>query len=316
MRSIASGNKKTLGYAPVAFEARLMDVFVHQFESKTFDHSFGVRPLSSSSDFTEVTPSYRDEIRLRRNLSSTDPSNYFAADARSPEAQNEAASFIVENAPHISESNGSYLNELTGETIDIDPVRPLWSIGMHVQEDLVICSGDLASGFSVIAGHVCFPSGWSIADKLGQSMLHVHAPVPEFSAKLAALTTKLLQRMKSGRPVWRTNWGVRPLDRLDQSPKHLSEISKAARMVTHRNALARCYFRTERQTMIRLPESKDILFAIHTHQLPLAELEMTMRNTLASIIETCPEETLKYKGILPMRDAVVVALRSIENPPC
>jgi hypothetical protein len=180
----------------------------------------------------------------------------------------------------------------------------LVSIARHVQEDLVVMSPDAEAGFPLIAGVVCFPSGWCIGDKIGKSLLSIHDPVPEFKLALNDPTQRLMQRLKPGRPVWRMNWGVRPSGMLDQSPRHAETLGKARRQVTAANAGRRCFFRVERQTLARLPRCGHVLFTIHTHQCRLEQLEEQQTRLLWGVIDSCPAETLAYKGILPIRAAI------------
>ena len=160
-----------------------------------------------------------------------------------------------------------------------------------------------------MAGSVCFPSGWSIADKLGQSQHCVHAAVPRFNQQLLSPSLKLLERLKSGRSVARSNWAVRASSRLDQFPSDAGETLAASQLVTSRNA-AKCMFRVEFQTLSRLTETRAVLFTIHTFQRPLESLSGAERQRLARVIETCPESTLRYKGIWPMRESLVSWLRA------
>jgi dimethylamine monooxygenase subunit A len=236
-----------------------------------------------------VTEHYAAEIELKQRLLAEDLENYFAALPGSEPAQQEAASLVARCAGKPLQSGDD----------------SLLSMARLVQEDLVVLSGDSASGHPVIAGVVCFPSGWTIREKLGQTILSVHRPVPEYATVMGASTDKLLSQLKAGRPVWRMNWGVRASGDLDQSPKHLlqqrREISEAG---------SQCYFRVERQTLSRLPESGAILFTIHTHQCQLAELASWQQSNLLGVLQSCPEETLQYKGIARIWEPVCRFLRS------
>jgi hypothetical protein len=274
--------------------------------SDTFMHQFGVRALEQGESILETTDHYEAEIKAKRSALELDPDYYFAADENSVESQVDAVRLIIEATQILSESH----NTRSGETLEIDPTRPLLSISRHVQEDLTILRNDSEAGFPLIAGSVCFPSGWCIGDKIGHSVTAVHAPVPEFETALAEPTYRLMQRLKVGRPVWRTNWGVRSCGRLDQSPRHREALDHETSLVTNENAGERCYFRVERQTLARLPASGNVLFAIHTHQSKLSELEPQERQNLIGVIRSCPEPTLKYKGISPVRNAIETYLQN------
>jgi hypothetical protein len=166
----------------------------------------------------------------------------------------------------------------------------------------------------MIAGVVCFPSGWSIAEKIGQPVAEIHDRVPAFAEQMSSRTEALMSKIAVGRPVWRTNWGVRTSARLDQSPKHAKTIREAATSIDASNAGSRCYFRVERQTLSRLPLTHDILFTIHTVQTPVDQLNEDQRQTLASWLATCPAETLRYKSIESIKSPLVVWIaESLKN---
>ena len=118
-------------------------------------------------------------------------------------------------------------------------VESLVSVSSSIQEDVVILSGDPQTEHAILAGVVCFPSGWSIAEKIGKSIDATHEPVPEYQAVFADATNRLLSRLKAHRPVWRMNWGVRCSGQLDQSPKHASflEAQLARRTMQNRRQL-------------------------------------------------------------------------------
>lgn len=275
-----------------------------------FEHQFGVRALGESESVVEATDLYRDELQLKRELIGQDRDYYFQSRPDSLAAQRDVFDLLETSAPFLRDGH----NQLIGKSIQCDDTCPLLSISRHVQEDLTIMSGS-DPGNPLIAGCVTFPSGWCIGNKLGQSILDIHKPVPEFDSVLNPQTEKLMDRLKVGRPVWRMNWGVRASAQLDQSPKHAEKLNAQRDQVTAENAGQRCFFRVERQTLARLPNSGDILFAIHTHQLPLGKLNDQQRSNLLGVLRTCPTDTLRYKGILPMRDALVGYLVDHANGP-
>ena len=273
--------------------------------SDRFEHPFGVRALANSETLVEATDLYDRELELKRRLLDENPEHYFQSLAGSELAHREVFDLLSSNAPFL---HGG-INALTGEAVAEDHPSPLLSIARHLQEDLAIMSDDATAGFPLVAGVICFPSGWCIGDKIGKSVWQIHQPVPEFDSQLAPATGRLLDRLKPGRGVWRTNWGVRPSDQLDQSPIHAEFLAEQRDRITPSNAGSCCFFRVERQTLARLPKSGHILFAIHTHQCRLDQLSGEQQRILLGVIDSCPEDTLTYKGILSMRDAITSYLR-------
>jgi hypothetical protein len=251
-----------------------------------FEHQFGVRALLAEESVIERTESFDAEISLKRQLLAADQANHYQDLPGSEPAQQEAAELLIGRR------------------------CPLLEAAVEIQEDVVILSGHVEAGHPIIAGVVCFPSGWTIADKIGQSIDTVHAPVPEYAEVMSGATNQLLQRLRGGRPVWRMNWGVRPSGRLDQSPKQLEAVAESVPKLTTENVGEECFFRVERQTLSRLPETNAILFAIHTHQCRLSELESDQQSNLLGVLKTCPAATAKYKGFDSIADVVCEYLRA------
>lgn len=274
-----------------------------------FRLNFGVQAVPADRSLVFATDQYQAEIELKARLLETRLTQCWASVPDSDEAQAEAVQLLqsrcdvdhpLRSDPHKMQFDGSLVGDFDS---------PLLAVSRLVQEDLVLLRDDVADGFPVMAGSVCFPSGWSIADKLGQSQGCVHAPVPGFDQQLLSPSLKLLQRLKSGRSVSRSNWSVRASSRLSQFPSDASELLAVSESVTPQTA-PKCMFRVEFQTLSRLPETRAILFTIHTFQRSLEMLSAAERQRLARVIETCPESTLRYKGIWPMRESLVSWLQA------
>jgi hypothetical protein len=277
-----------------------------------FQLNFGVQAVPADRSLIIATDEYRSEIELKKHLLETRFDQCWAATPDSLEAQTEAVRLLRSRCdkshPLRSDPIENQPNGVAGSVGD----SPLLAVSRLVQEDLVILRHDVEGGFPVIAGSVCFPSGWSIAQKLGQSQGCVHAAVPGFNQHLLSPSLKLFERLKSGRSVARSNWAVRALSRLSQFPSDADERMAASQLVNPQNA-AKCMFRVEFQTLSRLAETRAILFTIHTFQRPLENLSSAERQRLVRVIETCPESTLRYKGIWPMRESLVRWLRAKDD---
>lgn len=189
------------------------------------------------------------------------------------------------------------------DSVHLDSISLDW-LGRRVQEDIAVMQNDPSAGYPLIAGCVCFPSGWTVREKVGRSVLAMHHDVPEFESELYPNTERLMQRLKPERSVWRTNWGLRPSSQLDQSPRHSQFLESERREITASNVGRRCYFRVEFQTLTRVP-CGDIVFLIRTEQCPLEQLTSQQKRILHGTLTTCPDSTLSYKGILPMRGSLL-----------
>lgn len=271
-----------------------------------FRYELGVRALTVNEPLIESTAKYRDEVSLCRKMLEDERDLYWAESAGCHVAQTEAADHVISSATFLNPSG----NTLLDEPVVPFGKNPLLSISRHVQEDLILLSDDEQAGFPIVAGSVCFPSGWSIVDKLGLPLNAVHQPVPGLNALLGHSIDKLLARLKPGRPVWRDNWGIRPSGQLDQSPRYSEVLATAAQSITTRDALQRCYFRVEKQTLSRLAKSRHILFTIHTSQCELQQLTAKQQQLLAATLKSMPDAIAEYKGIAPMIKAILASIDS------
>ena len=176
------------------------------------------------------------------------------------------------------------------------------TLGRSWEVDFVIL--DRAAPHQVQGGCVCFPSGWSLPEKIGKSLFLTHAPVPGLNDDLGANISKLLSRIDSGQFIQRTNWGVTGSAELDQHPRH--EIPAITASVDPR----RVYLRIEWQVLTAI-SAVALLFGIRVFHVPVEEVraspELAMR--LARNLETMPEVVARYKRLDQCREVLVKYLR-------
>lgn len=133
-----------------------------------------------------------------------------------------------------------------------------------LQEDLLVLEkrGD---EHVLIAGLLCFPSHWRLADKIGRPLTRIHVPVPEYDADVAHRVQRLFDRAPPGRAMWRAN-----------VLSHREAVLHRPRPEPASHETAR-YVRSERQTILRLPDTGAVLFAVHTWIVPLDRLTPEQR---------------------------------------
>lgn len=177
---------------------------------------------------------------------------------------------------------------------------------LAVQEDLcVLVRRD--GHWRLDAGVVCFPSMWSLRDKLGLPMAAVHEPVPGYAGELAERVDRFLDRLRPERPVWRRNWFVHdsPELHLPGPPPHRPPPAVPDDL----------WLRSERQTLRALPASGGILFTIRTQQVPLAVVaeRPDVAGRMAAAVAAWSPDLAAYRGAATWRDAVVTWLRSVSD---
>ena len=52
---------------------------------------------------------------------------------------------------------------------------------------------------------LCFPSSWTLADKLGKPLLRIHAPVASYDAQMGARVQRMFDAIRPEQPLWRAN---------------------------------------------------------------------------------------------------------------
>ncbi|KIT17210.1 heme-dependent oxidative N-demethylase family protein [Jannaschia aquimarina] len=133
--------------------------------------------------------------------------------------------------------------------------RPLDTLAATVQEDILLLERQ-GDEHVLVAGLLCFPASWTLAEKMGKPLRRIHAPVAEYDDALAQKVQRLFDRAQPGRPIWRMN-ALGYADPALHQPR-----TEAAPKVQPEAAR---YLRCERQTVLRLPRTGAILFAVHTY---------------------------------------------------
>ncbi len=278
-----------------------------------FEHSFGVSAFPADQPIFCTDQRYHDEIRQRRQvLQSPERGDYLVepdsspADARSKRGDTrlrELFDWICRRSDSLVHRDGGIESRRSGESIDAADFSFHW-LGSNLQEDVILMADELRNGYPIVGGCVCFPSGWSLGEKVGQSLLGVHTAVPGYRKHLHPPAEKLFGRLKVGKTVRRSNWGLRPSSDLDQSPGREACWKSGIAAIDSANAGRRCWFRVETQTITRLGCGW-IVFTIRTRQCPLGQLSGANQRTLRGVLASCPPETLAYKGITPMFDSLL-----------
>ncbi|SMY09058.1 heme-dependent oxidative N-demethylase family protein [Flavimaricola marinus] len=128
-------------------------------------------------------------------------------------------------------------------------------VAQLVQED--ICILQTMNGEAVLtAALLCFPAGWTLAEKIGHPMRRIHSPVPPYDTGVAVRVQRMFDHLPVGRVLLRAN-----LLRYDDPTLYQPHSEAAPRPVGHPGSP---YLRSERQTLRRLPRSGAIAFTIHT----------------------------------------------------
>jgi hypothetical protein len=285
--------------------------------TEKFDLKMGTSALSADQPFIECDVEYATEVLLKRKLLEEDHKYYFRANQNTDEAQWEVVEkvlttlaayypelFKLEQKGNQWHWENQHLKEQQAFTFGDSttlPLQPLDWVGRQIQEDLIILNKESI----LVAGQLCFPSGWSLEEKLNRHFLEIHAPLPPLLNPMIQTAGNFIERIPVTKTFIRNNWGFRIGNALDLSSKHTllyrALLDGVGFQLTHDTVGNAVYLRVEHQTLSRLPVSGYILFTIHTYQSLLAEeaKNKDRMRILSSFLKTIPTELLDYKLMTP-----------------
>lgn len=200
-----------------------------------------------------------------------------------------AGDAVEELAQMIGKQLG--LSALLASTPAQQPLDRLYDCSLQVAEDLCLLQRNQSDegGYTLVAAHLCAPSHWRLEDKIGRAMDPIHAPVPNYQPALARSVNLFLDKLSPARLVERYNWS------LDQQPLLCQRPSGTQKPADKRLA----WYRVERQTLRRLPESGAIVFTILVRHWPLWFIAQhaSGQSELEQAIEDMPAALRAYKNL-------------------
>ncbi|WAO92446.1 Hypothetical protein NCS54_00995500 [Fusarium falciforme] len=224
------------------------------------------------------------------------------------EVLEELTTYLTARYPKIFQLKGGVLhNTLTGEMFNYPAANPTDAMTIAaklVQDDLIIMVENDDGQYHLDAGAVCLPGFWRLREKFNMSLdtLHIEAGVPHYQAKLQKSMNRFFKSMLPEKAVIRNNFFIQLDDGLHWSHRmgnqDGNEVASWATANDVGLTIEDLYFRSERQSLRRLPRSKALLFTVRTYFEPITTIakEPHVPGRLAEAIEQWDEETSKYKG--------------------
>ena len=149
-----------------------------------------------------------------------------------------------------------------GVAVPLDRAAPLKTLGRLVQEDLCVMQ-DAGAEHVLTGACLCFPASWSLSEKLGRPLTGIHRMVRVYEEDLARRVQRMFDVIRVGQPLWRMNALV-----YHNPDLHQPGFEGAPRTERRDGA----FVRAERQTLLRLPQTGAVVFAIHTYVVRLDSL--------------------------------------------
>jgi hypothetical protein len=289
--------------------------------SKLFN--IGLKPLDSAN-WIEVDGHLLPYLAEKRRLYAEIPERVFVEEDGTRDAQQEVldllGAYLPERFPRTHRRTDAGIKVVGAANHPALPSdlggAPLVSASLLVQEDLILMRRD-DSGWRLAAGSLCFPSSWSLLEKFGKPLQQIHEPVPGFGpgTRPAELINRMFDGLQ-GQAVERFNWSIQADNALYHPLSNVERIDRATNRPTRfpdGDVKAHAFIRVERQTLRKLPASRDILFTIRIHLDPLAVLERhperaTLALSFAAQLEALDLDQLDYKGLTSDRDRLVAVL--------
>lgn len=198
---------------------------------------------------------YEAQMALRRRLLQSCEADVYAQTLDGLAAAVGFVAAALDALPAGFVRTGDHVRCPDGHRAIIDWNAPLRSIGAVLQQD--VCILERRGHEHVLSGAVlCFPASWTLAQKIGKPLIKIHNPVADYDSAIATRVQRLFDGAQEGRPMWRAN-----LLRYNEAHLHQPRRENDPRPVVQPDAP---YLRSERQTVLRLPQPDAVAFVIHT----------------------------------------------------
>ncbi len=288
---------------------------LHQHPFTPFDEL----PVAEMTSFKPMPPvddilprAMYDEFRHRLGTRSLDTTQWLTTDAETEptiamkrrliEHRRSEVVALFDGGELAAQEAAELVAQWTGVALSHTGIDALVDAALMVADDLLVLEPRSASEgeeLLFVAGVVCSPSRWKLADKMGKNMLQVHIPVPKYSEHIGAAVDTTLQRLSVDRPMWRSNWTLEDHPALFQpEPPHAPLVDDASKL----------WIRIERETLRRLPRTGGILFTIRGFTQSLSDYVtrgVEHRQALRALVERLPDDVSRYKSVLPYRELVL-----------
>jgi hypothetical protein len=190
-----------------------------------------------------------------------------------------------------------------GVSVPLDRSRPFATLGRLAQEDFLILDRAAGAAEHVLIGAIlCFPSRWSLAEKMNRPLSGIHERVPAYDGGLGTRVQRLFDALTPERPLVRANWLVHSVSEFFQ-PKLFTGTNKPQEQT------GRFWLRVERQSVLKLAQCGAAIFTVKTLVTPIEALHEDHRAGLIAALEGQGDAMRAYHGGAAHAEAAIAALR-------
>lgn len=214
----------------------------------------GVQPVQG--EWLRVDEAYAGQMARREALLRDRRADVLVCPDPALAPGQELLDMVLEALPELGFAMGTMVTCPDGRQVPVNRDAPLGTLGRLVQNDFCLLDKD-GPEHVLRAAVLCFPASWTLAEKAGRPLGAIHDPVELYDTRMAARVQRLFDGVQAGRPLWRFN-------RLHYSDPELYQPRSEH---APRPSGPAAFTRLERQTILRLPRCRWVVFAIHSYVL-------------------------------------------------
>lgn len=278
------------------------------FMNDRMAHLPGVQPLNPA-EWLVRDAVFAAQMRYRDHLVATQRDQVLAETPAAEPALRELLAMLVQ---HLLATDKGYvmpcehaLTRPDGVTLALRTPPVIETLARLVQEDLCILEAD-GEEYKLTAATLCFPSRWSLSEKMGRRMSGIHTPVPDYVADVARRVNRMFTAIRPEAPLWRGNYNIHALPELYQPGGSYRDQPVRADFL---------WLRVERQTFVRLPVSRAIVFGIKTFVSPVSSLQPDQAARLATLMRARNDDEIAYRGRRELHDTSLMVLDQLAARP-
>lgn len=210
----------------------------------------GTQPCGAD-DWLRVDEVYAPQMAYRAQLLADRPTAVLYENATTRAVAGEVLTEALKILPGLGfVADDAAVTCPDGRRVPINLDAPLHTLGHLVQEDICILEKQ-GDEHVMTAAVLCFPANWRLAEKINRPLTGIHDPVDEYDANIARRVQRLFDGVQVGRPLWRFN-KLAYVDADLHQPYKRAVVDEMP------------YVRSERQCILRMPQSGAVVFTIHS----------------------------------------------------
>ncbi len=181
---------------------------------------------------------------------------------------------------------------------------PLEQLAISVPDDVLLLWRDHAQ-WRLVGGALLFANQWTLEEKLGRTVAHIHAPVDGYGELLEARVDQFFDKLSAARPVWRRNWFIH-----DDPTFHRPERTQQRR-ISDPGEVGSLWVRSEWQTLRRLAFSGVIVFTVKTQIASMHQVKARPQTAakMVAYLEAASDRSLRNKDVAGRDEAIIEFLR-------